>query len=205
MKGEKRDEDAKTDEEEQIGTALGGGRNDSTRGQFLEVDQIESANGFGKGEVEIEQTDQKNKTPQTEINGNFPSGRLAFSTSPKADQEEGRNERELVKCIEEEKIHRSKRTRGTCTNQEEARVKERLAFFNFWGQPNRRKGDDPCEEKHEQAQPIDTDGVAQLPFWGDREGAFKLESAQGSIVGKKEPAGDEELSEGRHPRSQPGR
>ena len=144
----------------------------------MEVDQIKSANGFGKGEVEIEQTDQKNKAPQTEINGNFPSSRLAFATSPKADQEEGRNERELMKCIEEEEIHRGKCPRSTRTNQEETGVKEGLALFNFWGQPNRRKGDNPCKEQHQQAQPIDTDGVAQLPFWGDREGVFKLESTQ---------------------------
>src|ERR1700730_10041003 len=95
--------------------------------------------------VEQDQSKQENKTPDREINRDLPGRGVAIAASPNADEQKRRDERELMKCVKEKKIERSKRANRAAGNEKQARIKGMLVIVDLVGKPNRR-------ERHDRGQ-----------------------------------------------------
>ena len=63
----------------------------------------------GHAAIKQDQAEEQNETAEREIDRDLPGRGEAIARAPDADEQKGRNERELVKGVEEEQIERSER------------------------------------------------------------------------------------------------
>ena len=195
---EEGNQDAEPDEQKDIRTDLRSGGDGSAGREFLEVDEVESAQRFRHGEVEIEQADEQDEAAEPEIDRNFPRRRVPLAAAPNTDEQEGRDEREFVEGVEEEEIDRGKRARGSGGDEEQARVVERLTLFDLRRDPDRGERDDAGEQQHEHAEAVHADEVVQVPFRRDGRGGEKLKASLRFVVGQEREKREQELR-GRRP------
>ena len=67
----------------------------------MQYSQIQTARAYRHGAIQHDQADQQNDTAEREIDCHFPGGSAAIPGSPDSNEEEGRDQRELVKSVEE--------------------------------------------------------------------------------------------------------
>ena len=70
------------------------------------------------------------KLPSREIDRDLPGGGEAVARTPDADEQKGRDQRQLVERVEEKEIERSKSADRAAGEEEETGVKEPLGFFD---------------------------------------------------------------------------
>ncbi len=87
---------------------------------LLELGDVEGAVIGREAEVEANEAEQENETPDREVDRDFPRRCLPVAGAPDADEQEGRDERQFMKRIEEEEIERGKRAHGAGGDKEEA-------------------------------------------------------------------------------------
>src|SRR6185369_17689191 len=92
--------------------------------EALELDKIESARDLGNRQVEVDEPNEQDEAPETQVDGNLPRGGKALPAPPQPDEQEGRDEGQFVKGVEEEQVHRGKGARRPGGNEQQARVEE---------------------------------------------------------------------------------
>ena len=97
VKWTKRNENAEADEQNQVNVSLR--LRSDLHGGFLQCANIKTARGHGHALIKHDQTEEQNETAQRKIDCNLPRRGGAVIASPNADQQERRNECELVKGI----------------------------------------------------------------------------------------------------------
>src|SRR5947207_3413136 len=106
MERKERGQNSEPGKEQQIGVMLGisGKLHGADRG--LEIANIEAAR-FGRNTlIKQNQSEEQNETAKREINCDLPRRRDAIAAAPNSDQQERRDERELVKRVKEKQIDR---------------------------------------------------------------------------------------------------
>src|SRR5579884_2577617 len=118
MEWEKRDENSKTDQQQQINVALRVRRDLSDLGRSLhQVAHVETAKRNGKTLVKQDQTQQQNETPDCQIDRDLPCGPDTISASPNPDQQKRRNQRQFMERVEEKQIDGGKRADRPSANE----------------------------------------------------------------------------------------
>ncbi len=177
VKGEKRNENAEADQEQQIDVALRLRGDHPERGRFLQCAEVKAARSLRHAAVKHDQAKQKNETPGREIDRDFPGGGLPIAAAPDSDEEKSRDERQLVEGVEEKEIERSECAHGAAGNEEKAGVKRIFVLGDFAREPDGRERHDRGQQHHHQAQAIEPEGEIDPPIAADRAGGDELKSA----------------------------
>src|SRR5438067_1649785 len=104
MKREKRNQNSKPNQQQQINVPLlrtGDRMHDRC---FLQMSDIETALRGRKTLIKKDESDQQNETAEREVDGDFPCRTNTISSSPNSDKQECRNERELMKSVKEKQV-----------------------------------------------------------------------------------------------------
>ena len=121
---DERDEHAEADEQPDVDSALRGCGDEA--GRLCHHDHVERAVAVEQRdilrEVELREADEQDDAAGGEIDGDAPRGGMALAVAPDADEQESRDERELVEGVEEEQVERCKRARCACADEQDARV-----------------------------------------------------------------------------------
>src|SRR5207244_2978835 len=118
----KRDENSETDEQQNVNLPLRRGRDLPGERGSLQIANVEAARFDRNALVKQDQSEQQNETPEREINRDFPRSRGAIAASPDADQQKRRDQRQLVKGVEEKQVDRCERADCAAGNEKETRV-----------------------------------------------------------------------------------
>ena len=78
-------------------------------GRFLQGAEIKTARGLRHAAIKHDQAEQQNEASGRQIDRDFPGGGLPVAASPDSDEQKSRDQRELVKGVEEKEIERSER------------------------------------------------------------------------------------------------
>ena len=189
---EERDEDAEAEQEKEINGVARGGIDGAGSGEGLQLGNVESALREGKAFVEADQPEEQDETADCEVNGDFPRRRLAFAGTPDADEQEGRDERELMEGVEKEEVERSERAVSAGRDEKKARIKLLLHFLNRRRDPDRGERDERGQQQKDQTQSIRSDEELQVPVRQNREARLKLKAALLTLVCEKRSEGDRE-------------
>ena len=172
-----RDEGSKSEEQEEIDNRVV--RNQAGLGELDDVAKVETAVAEGLEEVKPDQAEKENEAAGRKVNGGFPRGGLAVPGAPDADQQEGRDERELVEHVEKKHIHGGEGANDARRNHEKADVEPAVIFHRRTGHRNGGQCDGGGEEKHNEAETIRTEDEIDPELGNDRETGNKLEAGLG--------------------------
>ena len=125
--------------------------------------QIKAAQIRRHTAVEQDQSKQQNETAEREINRHFPRGSETVARSPNTNEQKRRDERELVKCVEEKQIERRERAHRSGRDEKQARVKCVSMLRDLAGEPDGGESNERGEEQHHQAQSIDAESEIDVP------------------------------------------
>ena len=156
MKREKRNQNAKPDEEEEEDLILRGGGDPAIGRDGLQRAKIKAAQCRRHAAIEQDQSEKQNEAADSEVDCHLPCGREAISRAPDADEEKSRNQGQLVKGVEEKQIERSEGANRPAREEEETGIKQPLRFFDRRRKPDRAEQDERGEKKHDQAESIRT-------------------------------------------------
>ncbi len=106
MKRKKGDQNPKAKHDQDVDGRAGLGG--TGRGQLRDAPHVKSAIALRQAQVEAKQTDQKNEAAKGQVGRHFPGGGLAVARSPDADQQECRDERELMEHVKEKCVEGGK-------------------------------------------------------------------------------------------------
>ena len=176
VKRKERNENAETDQQQQEDVALRVGAG-SVAAAVLQRAEIKGARGLGHAAIKHDQAEQQNETAGREIDRDFPRRGLPVAAAPDSDEQKSRDQRELVKGVEEKEIERSECADGAAGNEEEAGVEGVFVLRDFAGEPDGRERDDRGEEQHHQAQTIDAESEIDPPIAADRTRGDELKTA----------------------------
>src|SRR5207253_1601711 len=89
----------------------------------LQSADVKGACHFRHASVKKNQAEEENETARGQVDRDLRSRGITIPASPDSDQEKSRNEGDLVKGIEEEKIERGERSHGPARDEQKAGVK----------------------------------------------------------------------------------
>src|SRR2546423_6002150 len=167
VKREKRNQNPEAEQQQQENISLRFGRNQDRR--FLQDTKIKAARGFRHGAIKHDQAEQQNETAGCEIDRDLPGGDYAIAAAPDSDEQERRDERELVKGVEEKQIERRERAHRSGGDEKQARVKCVSMLRDFARKPDSRESNERGEEQHNQAQAVDTEREIDVPVVANRK------------------------------------
>ena len=147
-------------------------------GQLLQFANVECARVDRNALIKHDQAEQENETSGREIDRDFPGRGLPVAGPPDSDEQKSRDQRELVKGVEEKQIERSECSHGAAGNEEKAGVEGVLVLRDFTGEPDRGQGHDRGQQHHDQAQAIEADGEVEVPVGRNRERTDILENSR---------------------------
>src|SRR5204863_6283488 len=111
---------------------------------------VKTARALRYAPIKHDQAKQKDRTPRREIDGNFPGCSLPVTGSPDSDEQESRNQCELVKGVKEKEIERSERSHRAACDEEKAGIESVFALRDLGGEPDGRKGHNRGQQYHHQ-------------------------------------------------------
>ena len=120
VKRKERNENAESDQEEEENRVLRARWNGTTRGDRLQRAQIKTSRSDRHAAIEQDQTEEQNKAAEREINRHFPGGGVAVAAAPDSDKQKRRDQRQLVKHVEEKHIERRESANRAARDEEQA-------------------------------------------------------------------------------------
>lgn len=99
---------------------------------------------------------EQDKAAESEVDRDFPCGLLGIAASAHSDHEEGRDERQFVEGVDEQKVCADEGTGGTGSHQENGSVVQGVIASLSRAEPDRRESHDDREQYHDETQAIDT-------------------------------------------------
>ena len=114
----------------------------------MQCPEIKTARGLRYAAIKHDQTKQKNETSGRQIDRDLPCRSLPVAGPPYSDEQEGRNQCEFVKSVEEKEIERRESSHGAAGDEKEAGVEPGFAQRNIAREPNGRERYDRGEEYH---------------------------------------------------------
>ena len=138
--------------------------------------QIKAARGFGHAAVEKDEPEEQDEAPGREIDRDLPGGGVAVSAAPDSDEEERRDERELVEGVEEKQIERSEGAERAGRDEQEAGVKGVLVLAIFPVNQTAASVTIAVKQDHHQAEAVEAEDEVQMPICADRDGGDEAEA-----------------------------
>ena len=152
VKRKERDQNPEAKHEQDVDGRAGLGG--TGRGQLRDLPHVKSAIALRQAQVETNQPDQQNEAAEGQVGRHFPGGGLPVARSPDADQQECRDERQLMEHVKEKCVDRGKRADGPRGDEEQARIEPVSVLRRRPRDTNRRQRDRRRHEENGHAQSI---------------------------------------------------